>query len=61
MTAEESRPPPLPARALDTTAERPWPVRLLSTKIANYVAKMAPVWVEGQVVQLNRRAAGATA
>lgn len=48
-------PPPLPERALDTTAERPWPVRLLSAKIADYVAKMSPLWVEGQIVQLNRR------
>jgi exodeoxyribonuclease VII large subunit len=61
VTAEGTAPLPLPARALDTTAERPWPVRLLSTKIADYVAKMAPVWVEGQVVQLSRRAEGATA
>ncbi|GEA89616.1 exodeoxyribonuclease 7 large subunit [Cellulomonas cellasea] len=45
----------MPLRALDTTAERPWPVRLLSSKIAEYVARMAPVWIEGQVVQLNRR------
>ena len=60
VTAEESRPLPLPARALDTTAERPWPVRLLSAKIADYVAKMPPVWVEGQVVQLNRRTDAAT-
>jgi exodeoxyribonuclease VII large subunit len=58
---EATAPQPLPARALETTAERPWPVRLLSAKIADYIAKMAPVWVEGQVVQLNRRAAGATA
>ena len=56
MTAENPTPvPALPVRAADTTAERPWPVRLLSSKIADYVAKMAPVWVEGQVVQLNRR------
>ncbi|WP_298459489.1 exodeoxyribonuclease VII large subunit [uncultured Cellulomonas sp.] len=61
MTAEDDRPLPLPARALETTAERPWPVRLLSVKIADYIAKMAPVWVEGQVVQLNRRADAATA
>lgn len=46
---------PVPQRALDTTAERPWPVRLLSTKMAQYIAKMPPVWVEGQVVQLVRR------
>ncbi len=46
---------PLPERANQTTAEQPWPVRLLSTKIAEYVARMSPVWVEGQIVQLNRR------
>ncbi len=45
----------VPERALDTTAEQPWPVRLLSTKMAQYVARMPPVWVEGQVVQLVRR------
>ncbi|WP_414696523.1 exodeoxyribonuclease VII large subunit [Pengzhenrongella sp.] len=59
VTAEDSTttppPLPLPARALETTAERPWPVRLLSGKIADYVSRMAPVWVEGQVVQLSRR------
>lgn len=54
-TPPPSGPLPLPERALDTTAERPWPVRLLSAKIAGYVARMSPVWVEGQVVQLNRR------
>lgn len=46
----------LPARALDTTAERPWPVRVLSAKIAHYIDKMSSVWVEGQIVELNRRA-----
>ncbi|WP_409483707.1 exodeoxyribonuclease VII large subunit [Arsenicicoccus dermatophilus] len=45
----------LPERANQTTAEQPWPVRVLSTKIADYVAKMSGLWVEGQVVQLNRR------
>ncbi|WP_418608108.1 exodeoxyribonuclease VII large subunit [Georgenia sp. SUBG003] len=40
---------------METTAENPWPVRLLSSKIAEYVSRMAPLWVEGQVVQLNRR------
>ncbi|AKT51331.1 exodeoxyribonuclease VII large subunit [Arsenicicoccus sp. oral taxon 190] len=45
----------LPERANQTTAEHPWPVRLLSMKIADYVDKMSGLWVEGQVVQLNRR------
>jgi len=44
----------LPAKALDTSAEHPWPVRHLSRKIADYVAKMPPVWVEGQVLNLKR-------
>ncbi|HQY34359.1 exodeoxyribonuclease VII large subunit [Actinotalea sp.] len=46
----------LPARAIETTPEHPWPVRHLSAKIAEYVHKMPGVWVEGQVVQLNKRA-----
>ncbi|PWD52021.1 exodeoxyribonuclease VII large subunit [Serinibacter arcticus] len=48
-------PQPLPQRALETTAERPWPLRLLSAKMADYIGKMAPVWVEGQIVEANRR------
>ena len=46
---------PLPEKAADTSAEQPWPVRVLSLKIADYVDKMSPLWVEGQVVQINRR------
>ncbi|MCB7136543.1 exodeoxyribonuclease VII large subunit [Cellulosimicrobium marinum] len=51
----------LPARALETSAEHPWPVRLLSRKMEQYIEKMPPVWVEGQVVQLNRRPGTPTA
>jgi len=47
---------PLPEKAADTSAEQPWPVRVLSMKIADYVDKMSPLWVEGQVVQVNKRA-----
>ena len=46
---------PLARLARDTTADNPWPLRLLSSKIDDYVARMTYVWVEGQVVQLNRR------
>ena len=52
---------PLPERAVDTTAEQPWPVRLLSLKIGEYVEKMSVLWVEGQVVQLTRRPGARTA
>lgn len=47
---------PLPERANQTSAEEPWPVRVLSMKIGEYIDKMSALWVEGQVVQLNRRA-----
>ena len=46
---------PLPEKAAETTAERPWPVRVLSIKIADYVDKMSQLWVEGQVVQFTPR------
>jgi len=49
------RPTALPAKAADTSPTAPWPVRHLAQKIADYVHRMPGVWVEGQVVQLNRR------
>ena len=36
-------------------------MRLLSTKMAEYVDKMPPVWVEGQVVQVSQRPGTTTA
>jgi exodeoxyribonuclease VII large subunit len=56
-----SSPKPLPERAADTTAEDPWPLRLLSLKISDYVDKMSALWVEGQVVQISRRPGQSTA
>ncbi len=47
-------PGPPPLRAADTTPDRPWPVRHLAPKIADYIAKMPPVWVEGQVLNLKK-------
>jgi len=48
-------PSPLPEKAADTTADRPWPVRVLSLKISDYVDRMSQLWVEGQVVQFSPR------
>lgn len=45
----------LPEKAAQTSPERPWPVRLLSMKIGEYVDRMSQLWVEGQVVQAQRR------
>ena len=38
-----------------STPEEPWPVRVVSQKIAGWIAKLGDVWVEGQVTQLSRR------
>lgn len=61
MTADP-RPAPreIPATAAETSPERPWPVRLLSAKLTEYLSKAPAVWVEGQVVQLTRRPGQAT-
>ncbi len=45
----------IPATAGQTSPERPWPVRLLTAKMTEYIAKAPSVWVEGQVVQVTRR------
>lgn len=55
MSTTATPPGRLPEKAADTTAESPWPVRVLSMKIADYVDRMSPLWVEGQVIQLQRR------
>ena len=44
-----------------TSAEQPWPVRVVAMKIADWVNRLGEVWVEGQVAQLTRRPGTATA
>ena len=45
----------LPETAAQTSPDHPWPVRVLTIKIGNYLKRMPPVWTEGQVVELSRR------
>ncbi|WP_166133438.1 exodeoxyribonuclease VII large subunit [Nocardioides ochotonae] len=46
--------------ALDTSLESPAPVRQIANAISGWVDRLGPVWVEGQVAQLNRRPGMAT-
>jgi len=41
--------------ALDTSYEKPAPVRVIAQAVSGYVDRLGPVWVEGQVAQLTRR------
>jgi exodeoxyribonuclease VII large subunit len=54
LSTEQAR--PAAARATETTRENPWPVRMLSQKMVEYIARAPRVWVEGQIAQLNARA-----
>ncbi|MFV0463895.1 MAG: exodeoxyribonuclease VII large subunit [Nostocoides sp.] len=47
--------------AAETTAENPWPLRLLSMKMEAYVERMSVIWIEAQVVELTRRQGSAMA
>jgi exodeoxyribonuclease VII large subunit len=38
-----------------STAEAPWPVRVVSQKIGGWIAKLGWIWVDGQVAQITRR------
>jgi exodeoxyribonuclease VII large subunit len=46
--------------ANQTSAEEPWPVRVVAMKVADWVSRLGEVWVEGQVTQLSRRPGTAT-
>ena len=48
-------PATLAPKAAMTTAENPWPLRLLTSNIRAYVDRMSELWVEGQVVEYNPR------
>lgn len=51
----------IPATAGATSPEAPWPVRLLTAKLTEYLSRAPAVWLEGQVVQLTRRPGQGTA
>lgn len=38
-----------------STAEEPWPVRVVSQKVGAWIAKLGWVWVDGQIAQISRR------
>lgn len=53
MTAGATRSPSSP--------EQPWPVRVVSDQIANWIHRLGAVWVEGQITQLSLRPGTRTA
>ncbi|MEG9248926.1 exodeoxyribonuclease VII large subunit [Arthrobacter sp. Soc17.1.1.1] len=46
----------IPATAAETSPDAPWPLHLLSEKLKAHIERAPAAWVEGQVIELNRRA-----
>ncbi len=43
------------AEETSSSAEAPWPVRVVSQKISGWISKLGWIWVDGQVAQITRR------
>lgn len=46
----------IPGTAAETSPAQPWPLRMLSEKLKAHIERAPAAWVEGQVIELNRRA-----
>lgn len=58
--SDEARPEStLPATAAETSPDNPWPLQLLSSKLKAHIDRTPAAWVEGQVIELNRRGGNA--
>src|SRR4051812_20155405 len=38
-----------------SSSEKPWPVRVVSQKIGQWIGRLGWIWVDGQVAQVTRR------
>ncbi|ADD45170.1 exodeoxyribonuclease VII large subunit [Stackebrandtia nassauensis] len=47
--------PELAAATGPSTPESPWPVRVVSHKIGEWISRLGAVWAEGQITQISRR------
>ncbi|MFC8410395.1 exodeoxyribonuclease VII large subunit [Arthrobacter sp. NPDC057259] len=59
MSEETAEASTLPATAAGTSPDNPWPLQLLSQKLKGYIDRAPSAWVEGQVIELNRRGSNA--
>lgn len=48
-------PSTLPETAAETSVDRPWPLHVLSEKLKAHIERAPAAWVEGQVIELNKR------
>ncbi|MFC4605560.1 exodeoxyribonuclease VII large subunit [Rhodococcus kronopolitis] len=60
-SAQASRPGGTAAAPTSNSADNPWPVRSVSTKVAQWIDRLGSIWVEGQITQINVRPGTRTA
>ncbi len=46
--------------ALETSLDKPAPVRVIANVMSGYIQRLGPIWVEGQIAQLSRRSTSGT-
>lgn len=59
MSAEPTPESTLPGTAAETSPDNPWPLQLLSRKLKAHIERAPAAWIEGQVIELNRRGGNA--
>jgi exodeoxyribonuclease VII large subunit len=47
--------PHIYADAMETSEEKPAPVRVISAAIGEYIGRLGPVWVEGEIAEMTAR------
>ena len=43
---------------LETSSESPAPVRVVTEAIKEYLDRLGPIWIEGEIAELNERSGG---
>jgi exodeoxyribonuclease VII large subunit len=61
VTTPDSQAAARPSAQTSNSAENPWPVRSVSTKVAAWIDRLGSIWVEGQITQINVRPGTRTA
>jgi exodeoxyribonuclease VII large subunit len=46
--------------SLQSSPENPQPLRVVTSAVRGWIDRLSPIWVEGQVIQINRRAGSKT-
>ncbi|WP_426003490.1 exodeoxyribonuclease VII large subunit [Paenarthrobacter sp. NyZ202] len=59
MAADAMPESTLPATAAETSPDNPWPLQLLSRKLKAHIERAPAAWIEGQVIEMNRRGGNA--